>query len=286
MKIGLSSLLLVATMLASGCAASPAEDTSASDAMLTTVTPLDRVTPAEVADAFAASVKEGLAACTAAHPEITVVDRTNLSRFHVVGVTSYFQVAYAVEALLDDTGASSIAPAAVAARIGPWAASTLAGHVDASGFFTGDVDRFYSAELAAREAKAHAIAKAPGGKSLSDIRALWREVERAKNTLDSSWLRPVKVSGEPSLGEIRTTMHIPYDVDLEAWGDAAVDEFAEAPEGPDRTPAFAPLASFLKSDAIKKRWLFQAYDHSGSTNVLVVLDEHDQLWGMQMGYSE
>ena len=134
MKIGLSSLLLVASMLASGCAASPAEDTSASDAMLTTVTPLDRVTPAEVADAFAASVKEGLAACTAAHPEITVVDRTNLSRFHVVGVTSYFQVAYAVEALLDDTGASSIEPAAVATRIGPGAATTLACHAEARGF--------------------------------------------------------------------------------------------------------------------------------------------------------
>lgn len=289
MKIGLI-LLASATFMAVGCAPASAPDAAvASDAMLTTVTPLDRITPADVAAAYAADVKASLSACVAAHPEITRIDRANLSAFHAVGHTFHFDLSGAIESLLDDSGAPSITPAEVAERVQPWAERFLAPYADANGLYappTEGLTGFYYAEIDAREAKAHASAAAPGGQTFTALRALWREVQVAKSTLDSSWLRPVKVSGEPSLGEIRRTMRIPSDASFESWGEAAVDEFADAHEGPDGTPAFAPLATFLKSHAIQKRWLFQAYDHSGSTNVLVVLDEHDQLWGMQMGYSE
>ncbi|MBX3229054.1 MAG: hypothetical protein KIT84_01850 [Labilithrix sp.] len=291
MKLAAVLAALSVTAALAGCAAPNDADAPAasSEVALTTFTPLDRVTPAEVAAAYAEDVSAHLETCRAAHPSIAEVDRDNLRVFARVGNVSYFDVSEAIEALLDERGLDAIAPGEVPTLLEPLALRELGAHVDGDGFYAPPREgqlQFYYAELHAREAKAHALATAPGGKSFTEIRALWRNVQSARNTLDSSWLRPQRVSAEPSLTEIRKAMRVPFDAHFESWGNTAVAEFGEAHEGPNGTPAFAPLATFLESDAIKKRWLFQAYDASGSTNILVVLDEHDQLWGMQMGYSE
>lgn len=286
----LVAVLSLSILALAGCATpNDAETAASSEAALTSITPLDRVTPAEIAATYASDVKVGLAACIAGHPAVAIVDRANLEVFYRVGSEYHWDVRQTIEGILDDAAVDSIATSELAAKIEPWATRTLSKHVDSDGFYvppSGGQLAFYYAELHTREAKAHALARAPGGKRFDAIRALWADVQSASGTLDSSWLRPLKVSTEPSLGEIRKAMRVPDDVDLESWGDAAIDDFHATSEGPNGAPEFEPLATFLKSSAIQKRWLFQASDSSGSTSILVVLDEHNQLWGMQMGYSE
>jgi hypothetical protein len=60
---------------------------------------------------------------------------------------------------------------------------------------------------------------------------------------------------------------------------------AAASEGPNNDPAFAPIRTALRKSSIKKRFYF-AYSGMWSSNVLIVIDQHGQAWGMQMGYSE
>lgn len=289
MKLAAAVLLLSASALAGCTATAPNDEPAASEAALTTITKLDRVTPAEVAATYTQQTKAGLEACIAGHPEITKVDAANLDAFYRVGSEYHWDVREAIEGILAEQGGVAIATSALGASIEPWAKRELSKHTDSDGFYAPPREgqlAFYYAELHTREAKAHALAAAPGGKSFAELRAIWREVQSARGNLDSAWLRPVKVSGEPTLGEIEKAMRIPFDASFESWGNTAVDEFEEADEGPNGAREFAPLAVFLKSSAIKKRWLFQAYDSNYSTNVLVVLDEHNQLWGMQMGYSK
>ncbi|MFO0738856.1 MAG: hypothetical protein U0270_23355 [Labilithrix sp.] len=281
--------ILTLVMLGSGCAATTeSPDASSSEEALSTLTALDRVTPADVASTFAASMRADLGQAMAHNPSITEVNASNLDRFYQLGPTTWsFDLREAIEGLLATT--ASIPVRDLGARFEPWAKERLASHVDANGFYVapkeGDL-LFYSYEIAAREDKANSLAAKPGGQDLAAIREQWRAVQRERGNLDSAYLRPVKVLGEPTLAQIERTFHIPYEAKLVAWGNEAVASFGAAHEGPDGAPSFAPLASFLESHAIQKRWLFQAYDSSWSTNVLVVLDDQGQLWGFQMGYSK
>ena len=271
-----------------GCAPE-ADETAAIESELVTQTRLDRVTPGEVAAVYAAALQPDIARCIAGNPNIVAVDRSNLDAFYRPGVQSYWGVRSALEGMLSEPGVTSIPAATVATEIEPWAKRVMSAHVDGAGYYAPPRDTgltFYTAETTAREAKALSLAAAPGGKTLKDVRAEWAEVQHVQNNLDSAWLNPVKVSGNPGLGDIRKAMNIPYQARYTEWGHDAVDAFHEAGEGPDEVAEFDPLATFLKSSAIKKRWLFQGGGDEWSTNVLVVLDEHDQLWGMQMGYSE
>jgi hypothetical protein len=138
-----------------------------------------------------------------------------------------------------------------------------------------------------REEKALGLAAAPGGRSLREVRELWREVQRQRGNLDSAWLNPVKLSSDrPSLGDIRYAMQLPREAEYVSWGAEAVDDFYVAYEGVDEDPEFLPIADLVRGPSIKKRWYFAGGGGEWSTNVLIVLDEHNQLWGMQMGYSE
>jgi hypothetical protein len=70
------------------------------------------------------------------------------------------------------------------------------------------------------------------------------------------------------------------------WGNAAIDDFGAAQEGPGGSAKFGPLAKILKSHGIKKRWYFHFEGENWSRNVLLVLDDQAQMWGFMMGYSE
>jgi hypothetical protein len=285
-------LLLVVSLVSFGavaCAAEPAAETAASEAALVQQTRLDRVTPAEIASAHARSLQKDIQRCVAGNPAIVAVDAGNLGAFYRPGVDSYWAVKSAVEGMLAEPGVTSIPVATLAAAVEPWATRVLSSSVDADGFYVrpaGDTLRFYEAEMATREAKALGLAMLPGGKSLAEIRAQWAEVQSAAGTLDSYWLNPVKVAGEPDLADVRKAMNMHIAMHFSAWGNDAVDSFYETHEGPAEAPEFEPIRTFLKTSAIKKRWFFEGGGDEWSHHYLVVLDEHDQLWGMSMGYSE
>jgi hypothetical protein len=280
---------LALAMVASGCAATAENDAaSSSEEALTSITALDRVTPNEVAKVFADQQKDSLAKFRAYHPSITVVDGSNVDQLSDLGPSLFsYDLQETVEGLL--AVRASIPVGELAGLIEPWAQAKLAPYANAQGLFESPEEGlllFYYAEVGAREAKANSLAKTPGGKSLGAIRAEWAEVESDRGNLDSAYLRPVVASGEPTLGQIKKTFHVPFQAEFTAWGNNAVDQFAAAEEGPNNLPSFDGLKSFLKSNAVQKRWLFQHTDSNWSTNVLIVLDDQNQLWGFQMGYSK
>ncbi|MFO0737230.1 MAG: hypothetical protein U0270_15175 [Labilithrix sp.] len=252
-------------------------------------TRLDRVTPAEVAATYAAGLRDDIARCIQGNPAISAVDAGNLGAFYRPGVQSFWGVKYAVEGMLAVPGVTSIPVASLGDAVGPWAERVMSAHVDADGFYvpTDETFTFYEAEQVTREQKAISLAARPGGKSLADIRAMWAEVQRVQGNLDSAWLNPVKASSaDPSLGEVKKAMGIRDEADMAAWGNDAVAQFHQASEGPDEAVEFDAIEAFLRTSAIKKRWYFVDGGNEWSSNTLVVLDEHNQLWGMQMGYSE
>jgi hypothetical protein len=274
-----------------GCAAETrANDVAASEAALVQQTRLDRVTPAEVAATFAAGLKPDFEACIAAHPAITEINAATIAGFYQIGVTSHYGVREVLEGMLAEPGITAVPVSRLLAEIEPWATRTLSRHQDAEGYYSppsSGVLSFYYAEQATREEKAFSLAAKPGGKDLREIRAQWKKVQGVHGNLDSFWLNPVKVSGDdPGLGEIRQAMKFPRGIEYMSWGNQAVDDFYTAHEGPAEAAEFDPISTFVKSSAIKKRWYFYGVGDAWSHNYLVVLDEHNQLWGMSMGYSE
>lgn len=287
-----ASLILGLGLAIGGCGdQSPAaEDVAASESFLVTQTRLDRVTPQEIASLYASWLVPDVARCVAGHPEMTAIDKSHVEGFYRVGVSSYWNVRDFVSALLDENGNQPIAVGDLAGMIEPWAIAQLSRSVDADGFYERPVNgglRFYSAEYAAREEKALVLAKSPGGTSLREVREMWREVEREQGNLDSAWLSPVQLSSDlPSIGDVRRAMRIPFEVRYVSWGTTAIAEFHESGEGPDESALFDPIADLLRGSSIKKRWFFEGGGDEWSAHYLVVLDEHLQLWGFMMGYSE
>lgn len=289
MKVALVLALALASFGVVGCSAERPDVVSSSEAALVQHTRLDRVRPAEVGAAYARGIADDLQRCIDGNPAILAVDAGNLGAFYRPGVVSYWDVKIALEGMLAEPGVTSVPVAGLQQAVEAWATRELSKSIDGEGFYVrppNDTLRFYSAEVATREAKALELAVNPGGRSLKEIRAQWAEVQSAQGNLDSYWLNPVKVSGEPDLGVIRKSMDIRGSAHLAAWGWDAVDGFYEAHEGPAEAPEFEPIRTFLKTSVIKKRWFFEDGGDEWSHHWLVVLDEHNQLWGMSMGYSE
>lgn len=289
MKLALGVLLLASlAAFGAGCSAPVAETPETAESPLVAATRLDRVTPAEVAKIYTPKVVAELDRCIAAHPEITRIDIQTISGFTHAGAVTYWEADEFLRGLLEET--PELPVAGVKEKVEPWAIAQMSKYLDADGFYApplSDFLTFYSAHQAAREAKAFAAAKKPGGKDWSEIREMWREVQNANGGLDSSFELPVQMASDnPSWGDIGRALVMPFGMTQLAWGHAAVDDFGSAPEGPEDVPEWFPLAEFFKSSAIKKRWFFAGGDADWSTHWLVVLDEHDQLWAVSMGYSE
>ncbi|HVH42633.1 MAG TPA: hypothetical protein VM925_09820 [Labilithrix sp.] len=277
--------LIASAPAAVGCAATPNEDAASSESDLVAHTRLDRVTPDEVAAAYMAKLRPDLERCVAGNPAIANVDKGNLKAFYRPGATAYYDVSRALDAMLAEPSVTSIPVAGIADAVEAWAKRTLSTSVDAEGFYVrqkGGWLTFVDAEVETREAKALKLAARPGGKDLSEIRAQWAEVQKVNGSSDTEWYNPVKVNGEPTLGAVKKLMGVRYGASQSAWGTKAVDEFHALREDPE----FEPLAEFMKSSAIKKRWMFSDGGDEWNHQWLIVLDEHNQLWGVSIGYSE
>lgn len=284
------ALLLSLSLLAfTGCAAPAEEETASEESELrgTKFTRLDRATADQVADTFVATFDEQLDACLAAHPTIRTVTKNNISTLTSIGNLHYLDLGDALEKMLDDKGQQSARVTTLQRYARPWALAKLAPHVkDGKVAFEGiDPLAIYEAVRDTEEALSIANAEKPRGIDIAALRKQWREVE-GENNLDSDFLRPVKVDREPSLTEIKK--HFGYGrLSMASYGWDAVDDFANAGEGPEGSAKFTPIKNALKYGiGIKKRWYLVGGGSEWSRNVLVVMDEKNQLWGFMMGYSE
>lgn len=108
-----------------------------------------------------------------------------------------------------------------------------------------------------------------------------------------SFLDPVSIdpnlsSQEKILSSIESTF-IPSGVELHSAGTKAVEAFWNASEAGGKDPRFAPIAELLKKPSIKNQFYFYGsgeYPFGWSAHILLVLDEHNQMYGLKMGYQE
>lgn len=285
----LLSLSLLALPAFTGCAADPQEETASDESELrgTKFTRLDQATPEQVADTFKATFVKQLDECLEAHPSIRSVTKNDISTLTSIGNLHYIDLGEALRYMLDDKGLESARPSTLKGYARSWALAKLASHVKNGKVAFEGVDplAIYEAVRHTEEALSIANAAQPRGIDIAALRAQWREVE-AENNLDSDFLRPVKVDREPSLTEIKK--HFGYGrLSMQSFAWDAVDDFANAGEGPEGSVKFKPIQNALKhSLGIKKRWYLTGGGSEWSRNVLIVMDEKNQLWGFMMGYSE
>jgi len=252
-------------------------------------TRLDRATKDEVADTFEATIAKQIGEVLAANPSIRTFNRRNVLGLRVDN-RYYLELGELIETLLDELDQQSIAPSTVERKARAWALAKLEAHVGADGFVKASVADAGSMALSSawsltEETNAIEAAKAPRGVDIALLRQQWTEVEIARGDLDSRYLRPVTVDREPTVAAM--AKHYGLRASLEAWGWDAIDQMASAGEGPNGLPQFRPIAETLKhAVGIKKRFFLTGGGEGWSTHVLLVLDEKNQLWGFQMGYSE
>jgi hypothetical protein len=150
---------------------------------------------------------------------------------------------------------------------------------------------FYDDLVYVRNQNAREREQDPTGVDLGALRDAWREF--GPGNLDQYYLNPVIL--DPAVletDEIWDAMRAAFPLggaEYISSGEAAVRDFANAEEGPAGDPGFEPIAQMLLQPSITKRFYFAGYatePFGWSTNVLLVLDEHGQMWGLEMGYSE
>lgn len=301
-------LAFVALTAASGCAASDHDlDTEAADALADgkadaiTFTRLERATPTQVSSSFKLVRGADLTTCFEGYkstfdPTATKLSRAVAERFIDVSTRSngaacadWFDLGEIVDGVLELKGLVEASPATVIDAMPAWAkpqltAASVGGYVDvekAPLLFYGDIQRVQDANAMARELD-------PTGIDLAQLRMQWAGV-RDETTLDRAYLNPVTfrvgaLEGAELFRSLRAAFPL-RGLSLEATGYDAIDAFAAAHEGPDGDAAFKAIATALRKGSIKKRFYF-ARTGAWSSNVLLVIDEHGQAWGMQMGYSE
>jgi hypothetical protein len=258
---------------------------SAYDTEATVFTELGVSTKEETAVVIVELFNEDLDTCSAAHPDITVITADNLAEFERIGSMFYMDMRGAIEAMMKELGKTEVTLDELRAQAPLWAPTVV--RVDEQGrasWDAGDPLIVYTAIEISNERNAFARADNPTGIVLSELREQWRKVE-GENNLDSSFVLPVVVSKEPTLNEIRKKLHGPWAEEIE-FGFKAIEVFGSADEGPGGSTEFKPIADALKGSSIVKRWYFFSAGENWSHNTLVVLDEHSQMWGFSMGYSE
>jgi len=305
------SLLAISTLTAlSACADSDAELFELDDEAATLdgkadgvpgITRLERATPTEVTAAFKAKRSGELTECFAAYQQHIDASATRLTKdvankFITVAIQTndgacddWSTLSDLVEGVLDTNGLTDATPTQLISKITGWAkpqlvAATTDGYVDA-----GKAPLlFYSDLMAVREANAREREVNPTGVDLAAIRTAWDDV-RDETTLDRAYLNPVTfpagvLDGNQAFKYLRAAFPL-ETLTLQSTGYSAISDFAAADEGPEGDVAFKPIATALRKLSIKKRFYF-ARQGDWSSNVLIVVDQHGQAWGMQMGYSE
>lgn len=309
-----ANLLACASLLFAACADSDAElfeldDEAAqnegkADGALS-FTRLERATPAEVATTATAYWKSELARCFAGYKEridasAVKITPAILERFSDVDTSAertywsgpcreHYDLEQIAGGVLEASSMAEASVTQIANRLPAWIEPQLEVAVVAGFVEDKNLPILWYSDLArTREANARAREKNPTGVSLAAIRTAWDDV-RDETTLDRAYLNPVTfpagaLDGSDVFKYLRKAFPL-RTLTLQSTGYAAVDDFASAGEGPEDDPAFKPIQTALKKSSIKKRFYF-ARNGSWSSNVLIVVDNKGQAWGMQMGYSE
>ncbi|MFN0252402.1 MAG: hypothetical protein ACKV2T_36335 [Kofleriaceae bacterium] len=303
-----------ASLLLAACADSDAElfelddeaaETEGKADGLGSITRLERATPAEVTAGATRYWKGELGRCFAGYKaridaSAVKITKEIADRFGEVDTSTEssswtgpcresYDLEQIVIGVLDANAMMEASVTQIANRMPAWIEPQLAdaivgGYVEAKDLPTmwyGDLQRVQNENARARENN-------PTGVNLAEIRAAWDEV-RDETTLDREYLNPVTfpagaLEGTDVFRYLRRAFPL-RTLTLQSTGYTAVDDFASADEGPEGDPAFQPIGRALKKNSIKKRFYF-ARQGEWSSNVLIVVDNKGQAWGMQMGYSE
>ena len=284
-----------------------ADDPSAGDPTASYPIRLERATPQEVAAHFSVRFAEQLDACFAHYVQTVDAQATVITAEVLQGFRSTYPydgsetvgTCYETYDLMDVINklfalhaVSEAEPETIKRWFEPWAVDQLQAAV-VDGAVVGAYDLvFYDDVQAVQDENAIKREKAPTGIDLGALRAAWREVQ-THTTLDREYFNPVIL--DPTLvndSRIFAAMKEAFPVsrlELYSWGRQAIDDFWQSVEGPEGDPAFEPIAQQLKQRSITKRFYFAGggYEPFGwSRNIVLVYDEHGQMFGMMMGYSE
>jgi len=271
------------------------------------VTRLERATAAEVATSFVVTRGAELTECFDAYkqkfdPNATMLTEAVTTKFDEIPINSdirgpcseWWDLGVIVNGVLEMQGATALTLAEVIDAMDDWALpqlvmSSVSGYVDID-----EADLlFYADILATQDKNASDRATNPSGVDIAELRDQFRMVRR-NTTLDSQFLNPVTfpagaLDGSAIFRYLRAAFPL-RSLSLTSTGYTAIADFAGASEGPDGDPAFDPIATAIRKRSIKKRFYYSGEgerDGDGwSSNVLILVDEHGQAWGMQMGYSE
>jgi hypothetical protein len=152
----------------------------------------------------------------------------------------------------------------------------------AAPLFHDDIVRVQDANAIARE-------QDPTDVDLTEIRAAWDQVRiNEQETLDGSYLNPIvfpKTVLDGSDLDIFKGLRSAFPLEgleLIATSRRAINGFWQNNDGPDDDPDFEPIAITLEKTSIVKRFYFRG----DRNNMLLVVDDQNQAWGLQMGYSE
>lgn len=261
---------------------------------------LDRSTAAEVATTFTKTFHAELDACFAAYrseidataTSISLAVAATFTRLSNDGCNNSYEVAEVSRGVLAKLGQSAATVGSVKGAVNAWALPQLKA-ATVNGFVSIDKATltFYDAIIATQTANAVAREQDPAGVNLDDIRATWNEITRGSN-LDSAYLNPVQLTSAQVTGSsttlfraLRKQFPLNTAVLLETGNDATT-AFHGVGEGLNDDPDFAPIQTALAKRSIKKRFYFAGGGDEWSTHVLIVIDQHNQAWGFQMGYSE
>ncbi|MDX2086772.1 MAG: hypothetical protein SFX73_02925 [Kofleriaceae bacterium] len=259
---------------------------------------LERATVAEVA-AFVAERRGGqLADCFDAYrreldPAATYLTKAVANKFISVddeACAEWSDLQEATNGVLDARGVTRALPEDVIDGIAAWATTRIQ-PAAVSGFVSPKKISvsFYDELSTVQDQNAMAREKNPTGVSLAGLRDKWDAVQ-SRTTLDREFYNPVTfaagaLDGDQVFRNLRAAFPL-RNLALESSGTRAITDFAAANEGPEGDPAFAPIATALRKTSIRKRFYFAGGGEGWSSNVLIVVDQHGQAWGMQMGYSE
>jgi len=281
--------LLTVTLALAACGGTPDADPTSEDALAGGGRRLANASVDDVVDAGERMVREQVALLTHAHPSVTTLTKSNVSAFTQDGSTSYLALSELLSEVLKNQ--ASVKPSTLAAQVDgllrPIAESKASanGVVRCSASSSLGLLAYDACERAERE-NAFKRAKSATGVDWDTIQSAWSETISG-SSLDNWMVLPIAFTSEPSVERVRSSAGI--RVALTSSGTKAVDDFLSAGEcaPADHRDAFAPIEAALRGSGVKKLYFFGGSPASNvSRNYLIAVDERNQVWGFQSGYSE
>jgi hypothetical protein len=255
--------------------------------------PLARATAEEAAEEAAHELVRRLDKALALNPDVKMLTRGNIYQLSKgEGGNADSRLEEAFKHILEWLGQSRVQVETIRSKAKPWALEVFGRNVK-NGYVVYDFEKIRTDLLLrslekVQQRNALRDFKAPAGINLEKLHKQWWTV-REHNNFDMEILYPVAFSALPSLKDLGKAFPL-RGARLTSAKWKAIEDFAEASDGPEGDENFKPIASALKGSGIRQRFYFSGGgEYRGnpwSTNILLVIDEHNQAWGFRMGYSE